>query len=54
MSDESKLMQALIGHQIHNAEVGKGGLHLELDGGYVLVIEGSFVVGLCQLEQNLH
>ena len=54
MSDVNKLAEALIGHQIHSVEINKSGFHLELDGGYVLIVEGSFVVGLCQIEQKLH
>lgn len=54
MSNEKLLMDSLIGHQIHNAEIKTGGFHLELDGGFVLIVEGSFVMGLCQLEQKLH
>ena len=54
MSEEKILIDSLIGHQIHSAEISTGGFHLELDGGFVLIVEGSFVIGLCQLEQKLH
>lgn len=54
MSEAQTVMEAVIGSKIIDAKVGEGGFHLELDGGYTLVIEGSFVIGLCQLEPKLH